>query len=42
MDRLEHEMAQEEPQVERRIARVGALEIEQNQAAANARGCFSG
>ena len=32
MDRFQHEMTQEKPQVERRVARVGALEIEQNQA----------
>ena len=31
-DRLEQEMAQKEAQVERRVARVGTLEIEQNQA----------
>ena len=31
-DRLEQEMTQEEPQVERRVARMRTLEIEQNQA----------
>ena len=41
-DRLEQKMAQEEPEVERRVARVGALEVEQDQAAASARGCSSG
>ena len=32
-DCLEQKMAQEEPQVERRVARVGTLEIQENQSA---------